>query len=142
LAQLDAARRALNEGASLSDAEERARRFDEIADQLDAEAVAQQETGSAEAARQLCAAAASTRNAASAAAEGRDLVAVPSSSVASGAGASPGSGTAGHSGDQPGKGTGSGKTIHIAQSSGSSPLETAVVSAAGAEAALAGRRAS
>ena len=72
LAQLDAARRAINEAARIPDPAARAARLAEIASQLHEDARAQQEAGSAEAARQLEAAAHAAQKASEAASQGRD----------------------------------------------------------------------
>jgi hypothetical protein len=120
LAQLNAARRALNESAPIPDPAARAARLQEIARQLGADARAQQETGSAEAARQLQAASLSAQKAAEAAAKDRDQK----------PGASPGESV----GQSPGNSSG--------QASATTPLENATATAAQAEAALTGHRTS
>lgn len=126
LAQLDAARRALNESAPLPDPAARAARLAEVARQLGADARAQQETGSAEAARHLQAAALSAQKAAEAAAKDRDQKPVGQPGDATGQGKD--------------EGQGAGNTA--GQSPTASPFENATGTAAQAEAALAGHRAS
>ncbi|MET0261363.1 MAG: hypothetical protein ABW223_00590 [Rariglobus sp.] len=91
-AQLEAARRALNDAAAEPDAAKRADKIDAIARQLQADARTQQESGSAEAARQLAAAAAEAAKAAQATRAGADQP-----------GQKPGTEPGAQSGSQPGE---------------------------------------
>lgn len=117
LAQLDAARRAMNEAARIEDNAARAAALDAVAEQLRREAVAQQETGSATAAKQLADAAREAQKAADAARRGADRKPAPGGSKPGGpkpgsesgdqTGSKPGSQDGSAPGDQPGENHGS-----------------------------------
>lgn len=105
LAQLDAARRAMNEAARIEDNAARAAALDAVAEQLRREAVAQQETGSATAAKQLADAAREAQKAADAARRGADRKPAPDGSKPGGP--KPGSESGDRSGSEPGSQDGS-----------------------------------
>jgi hypothetical protein len=130
-AALEAARRALNEAARQPDAATRAEKLDAVARQLHEAAREQQESGSAEAARQLEAAGRAAAKAAKAARTGTDL--------APPAGTQPGDKPGESPGNKPGNDPGSGNQEGSGSAPRLTPAEKAEHTAASAQVALSDR---